>query len=149
MWEDSRDIKSAKLRQPVTINPNSNFILLFDFSNSLSISFSQDKISLSKKLYCDLSNLFSVGKNYHIISAQKRAKKTTLTRFYVDKLKCTRYIMQISYLYASDCPARSPNKQKQSQTDPKQFLVSIVLIVLRKAQINRRDQSEELYNLYL
>ena len=87
MWEDSRDTKSAKLRQPVAINPNSNFIVLFEFSNSLSLSFSQDKISLSKKLYCDLRTLFSVGKNFHIISAQKRAKKTTLTRFYVDKLK--------------------------------------------------------------
>ena len=30
---------------------------------------------------------FSIGKNYHTISAQKRAKKTTLTRFYVEKLK--------------------------------------------------------------
>ena len=50
--------------------------------------------------------------------------------------------MQISYLYASDFPARQTSRNKK-QTDPKQFLVSIVLIVLRKAQINRRDQSEE------
>ena len=81
MWEDSRDTKSAKLRQPVAINPNSNFILLFEFSNSLSLSFSQDKISLSKKLYCDFSTFFSVGKNYHIISAQKRAKKLLSQEF--------------------------------------------------------------------
>ena len=85
MWEDSRDIKSAKLQQPVAINPNSNFILLFEFSNSLSLSFSQDKnFTLEETVLC-LSILFSVGKNYHIISAQKRAKKTPLTRFYVDK----------------------------------------------------------------
>ena len=57
--------------------------------------------------------------------------------------------MQISYLYASDFPARQTSRNNNKLNQNSFWLwLSIVLIVLRKAQINRRDQSEELYNLY-
>jgi len=56
-------------------------------------------------------------------------KKLLLTRFYLDKLKtltltwkCTRYIMQISYLYASDFPAQ---RAETITNDPKLTLVMI------------------------
>ena len=60
--------------------------------------------------------------------------------------------MQISYLYASDFPARQTMQaEKQYQTIQNWIWLwlSIVLIVLRNLQINRRYQSEELHYLYL
>ena len=84
--------------------------------------------------------------------------KNYFDKIYVDKLKiptltwkCTRYIMQISYLYASDFPARQTSRNNNKLIQNRFWLwLSIVLIVLRNAQqINRRYQSEELHNLYL
>ena len=61
--------------------------------------------------------------------------------------KCTRYIMQISYLYTSDFPARQTSRNNNKLIQNGFWLwLSIVLIVLRNAQINRQYQSEGLHN---
>ena len=102
-----------KVKMTLLINSMKRFRFWWlSYQNSLSILFSQYKVSPCERNTHDVSSLLAnVGQNCCSISAQKTTKQIFNLLRFVDNLKtltrtwkCTRCTMQMNVLYASDLP---------------------------------------------
>ena len=130
-----------KVTMTLLINSMKRFrFCSLSYQNSLSILFSQCKVSPCERNTHDVSSLLAnVGQNCCSISAQKKTKQIFNLLRFVDNLKtltrtwkCTRCAMQMNYSYASDLPFNSFCKlAKRAETMinyEKQVLVMIKIV---------------------